>query len=291
MILDRREAEIAFRHKPRSHSIKMVSPNSSPFFGGHSRRYKPMFESLDSFTFFPLLPYELREHIWKFAAQLPRVIPLIKQELLDDDFKKYNEGPFNYREGPHNYGLTGLKTSDWTTIAKPPAILSCCHESRTTGLAMYKLCFGLQMTTPVYFSPENDIVLFAGFNAMESFFGRFDRNPENFGKTWDRNMVRNLAYMQGEWGRDSFEDWVQKRHVSCAADILHSLEFTMFVSIGKRRLDRWLLERLIRPDGSIANAMEQEIEREDGKIATLPITYTEPVDRPLSSDSWSHLCQ
>ena len=244
-----------------------------------------MTETLDTFTLFPRLPYELREHIWNYAVQLPRVVPLIKQELLDDDFKKYHEGPFNYGEGPYNYGLTGSKTSDWTTITKPPAVLSCCHESRIQALKYYELCFSLQMVTPIYFSPANDSVLFASFNALESFFGRFDCNPENYQETWDRNIVRNLAYIQGEWARDSFENWVQKRHVSCAADILHCLELTMFVSIGNRRLDRCLLERLIRPIGAISQAMVEHTKRADGEIATLAVTFTDPKDRPISSGS------
>ena len=277
---------LGFKAGPRRPlpSNKMTFSNSSPFFGGHSRLYKPVAETLETFTLFPELPYELRDFIWKFAARVPRVIPLIKREILDKDFETYNEEPFNYGKGTYSQGFDGIRCSDWTTIVKPPSLLSCCHESRIQALKQYQLCFGLQMKTPIYFSPAADVVLFAGFNAMESFFGRFECTPENIEEPWDRNVVKNLAYMQGEWGRDSFEEWVRKRHVSCATDILHCLELTIFVSIGNRRLNRPLLESLISPDGVIAQSMGKEIRRDNGEIATLPIIYTNPANRPFEID-------
>ncbi|KAI1412181.1 hypothetical protein F5Y13DRAFT_190541 [Hypoxylon sp. FL1857] len=101
----------------------------------------------NSFTLFPLLPTELRLHIWRHTCH-PRVV-----EVLYDS-----------------------QDDRCTSSTAPPATLYACQESRFEALRIYRRSFGTKSHEPrIYFCPDIDTLYlprpkFMGYDdALRSF--------------------------------------------------------------------------------------------------------------------------
>jgi hypothetical protein len=84
----------------------------------------PSRSTLVEFTLFPRLPLELKQKIWFYAANHPRVIHLVKDGAIKPG-----------------------RTSRVTAQSKQPAILQATRESRAEGKMYYELCSQKEITT------------------------------------------------------------------------------------------------------------------------------------------------
>jgi len=117
----------------------------------------PLPEPFTSFPLFPLLPPELRNHIWSLS-HLPRTIELHSLRThYADDFSRHS-------------------TPRWQSTSRNPTTLSVCLESRLSALAHYTIALPLCLphTGPflvgdardgdriLYFNPEEDTLVLLG---------------------------------------------------------------------------------------------------------------------------------
>ena len=115
--------------------------------------------TFDTFHKFPKLPKELRLTIWEFAAAAvgPRTIAILEEKI--------------HRRG-----------SLFSIVAKVPAILITCKESREIGLKVYDLVnlegFGRQRC--IYINWEADTLIFPASELLIGFFSLVEdsKNPD-----------------------------------------------------------------------------------------------------------------
>ena len=109
------------------------------------------------------LPLEIRQLIWSFAANEPRVIEL-----------RYT---VNGTGRKHDVSLDENEHGGIWSIAETPAVLHACRESRAEGLKRYELAFGTQeRDARVYVSFENDIIYLGKRCPISSVVGRTGGN-------------------------------------------------------------------------------------------------------------------
>ena len=90
------------------------------------------------FVLFPKLPTELRLQIWKYAIPGARKITLKRRK---------------------NSSQLSVTTPSLTASPYTPDILHVCQESRAMALEYYQVSFAKECTRPMYFNPNQDVVL------------------------------------------------------------------------------------------------------------------------------------
>ncbi|KAK3398384.1 hypothetical protein B0T20DRAFT_206937 [Sordaria brevicollis] len=94
-----------------------------------------------TFHYFPLLPWELRSHIWKLTVE-PRIVDVeIKRKDVENPFTYYKLPPKAWlEEAPHKFqaGVPVALQSNYTLRLRSrtpvPAPLQACREVRNLGL-------------------------------------------------------------------------------------------------------------------------------------------------------------
>jgi len=89
------------------------------------------------FTFFPTLPSELRNKIWKNACFLPRFIDVWRVPIGEDIFVK------SVRDELADVAYT------FRSYSPVPSVLHTCREARQIGLNFYQLCFESSFQTRI----------------------------------------------------------------------------------------------------------------------------------------------
>jgi hypothetical protein len=143
------------------------------------------------FTYFPLLPPELREMVWKYALPGPRMIKVTAVDVsqtMRDRLSLWSIFPC---------------TAVWegfieqSPIATP--LLHTCHRSRTIALKTYEATFTPQLRgSSFYFNWELDTLYFQTDRGLECFFYHYRKSasePQRFPDcdlTW-QNSLRKMA--------------------------------------------------------------------------------------------------
>ncbi|PMD32938.1 hypothetical protein L207DRAFT_590012 [Hyaloscypha variabilis F] len=103
---------------------------------------------MERFDRFRELPKNVRLHVWLYAASVPRVVSVFEMHTV---------------KGRPN--ADAMFETVMISRTRPPAIISVCHESRSTALQIYKAMDedvrtkGTQFDAPIYVNPKVDIVL------------------------------------------------------------------------------------------------------------------------------------
>ena len=146
------------------------------------------FQPLTSFTLFPELPQELRDHIWAFASFLPRDVPV-----------------FTAAVSPNYSDIGSLYLPYYQIISSQPAppILHASREARLEGLKHYKLIFKVHYTEDdvrhdvpprMYFNTEADRLCVFGPLPAEV----YDRIEEGIVSEGIRKVAMNTCVTWGE---------------------------------------------------------------------------------------------
>jgi hypothetical protein len=154
----------------------------------------------DQFVFFPKLPFELRDAIWKLC-DLPQVIT-IKNASYEEKKSRYM--------GEQVFYETFIKAEAKGTV---PAILHVNRESRAMGLKFWSLELGEQLEKPIYFNWERDTLFMENWDDVIAFYGgpRFSYRNGSFGNNMKivEHKLRHLVI-----GEQFPTDWIAKKIVS-----------------------------------------------------------------------------
>jgi len=124
------------------------------------------------FTFFPKLPFEMVNMIWKWALPGSRIITIQSRPRLDA--RDYPLPAMSY------LSLNPACKVNVNPIATP--LLHACSRSRQIALMRYEVAFGSQLKHPIYFDWDRDIVYLKGNIALQAFTGGWSRALRAAGK-------------------------------------------------------------------------------------------------------------